>query len=200
MRTLLFSAASLTALALAIGGCSMGAHPTTLNVPMTYTPTSHINFPSNLSTAGKVYVAPVVDQRQDKTSVGQNIEDEGKPARPVLADSEAVTRFVRDAFARELATSGVAVGDAAAGADRTLTITLRRLYCTEDNTYRTDANATVDITGRGATFNGTYAGQNTRFGRSYSIGNYQESYSDAMVDLMDKMFADPRFRAAMGLQ
>ena len=48
-----------------------------------------------------------------------------------------------------------------------------------------------------ALWSGLVGGSNGRWGKSYKLANYQETLSDAMIDLAQKLAADPGFTNAV---
>lgn len=187
----------LFALAAPLAGCRPPV--TQLAVPLEYRPTSTLRLDK---VGGAVTGAPplavaVSDDRADKTTVGKNVEKEGRPV-PVLAERSTPEQFLTDAVGRALGQAGVTVAEPGR-ARCTLRLSITNFWTEEASTYHGSiaANASLVSKGGASLWSGTATGQSKRFGRSLSAANYQETFSDASLDLVQGLLADPGFRSAL---
>ena len=191
-------AALAVVLALYAGGC--GPKPSSVNVPMKYRPTSQLNmntFAGDLPEVS-IHVGPVTDARDNRDQVGENLEEK-KPV-PVYATGVEPTQFVHDVMRDLLSKTGINVTEDRAAADRVLLADLHRFWTQETNTYESEVRATVTVQDRNGTqlWKGIVNGTAERFGRSLKAENYQEVFSDAMIELVEQgLLGNAGFRAAL---
>src|SRR5262245_26974398 len=93
----------LAAIALSLGGC-LETTKGPLNVPLSYRPTDiqRIGL-SDVNAA--VFVAPTIDQRENKNQIGRNLEKADKPIDVLTADDPAA--FTRQVVTDALRNAGV---------------------------------------------------------------------------------------------
>lgn len=178
--------------------CLMGCtRPTQLRVPLDYRPTDRatvtgFNVPSGLRLA-----VTVEDARGGTAEIGKNSEN--APAVPVYPADPAIDAFVRDAVIRELANLGITAETAHARGTKMLDLRIRRFWVEETSTYKGEITADVhlaDAAGR-YLWQGQMTGTSERFGRSLNVENYQETLSDSVVDLVQKLFQNSAFVEAL---
>ena len=189
-------AALAVALALGAGGC---AKPSSVAVPMKFRPTSQMNmntFAGDLPEAS-IHLSPAADARDDRDRVGENLENENPI--PVRATGIEPTQFVHDAMRELMSRTGLRLTDDPGGADRVLLTDLLRFWTQETNTYEAEVRATVTVQGRDGRqlWKGTVNGTAERFGRSLKAENYQEVFSDAMINMVEGLLNNAGFRAAL---
>ena len=168
-----------------------------VTVPLTFRPTDQLNLGAAEGIMTKSASVVVEDRRDRKDQIGENTEKD-VPV-PVFAGPPEPAEFVREALTRNLSASGVAVSQPGGTAERTILVGLTRFWVDEGSTYKANVAATVRVLPAGggqALWEGQATGANTRFGRSLSTENYQESLSDATMQLCNKLLSDPGFRAA----
>ena len=146
-----------------------------------------------------VHVAPVSGEREDVARIGENLEND-RPI-PVYAAAGAAPppQFVHGVLRELLASAGLTPAHDRGVADRVLVAELRRFWTRETTTYETEVRATVtvqDAQGR-ELWQGTVNGTAERFGRSLKAENYQEVFSDAMIELVEGLLNNPGFQAAL---
>jgi hypothetical protein len=184
----------LAALTLAIA-CE---RPKELRVPLDYRPTDRLAVSALRIAPGTRVAVRTTDQRTDAAAIGSNTENPDKPV-PIYPALPPPDTFVQDAVSRELANAGLTVEKDPKAATKILTLDLKRFWTDETSTYQAtiivDANLT-GMTGR-SFWRGQVTGTNKRFGRSLSPENYQESYSDAVVDLVQNLLRNPTFVEAL---
>ena len=199
-RPLPVNASALAALCLLVagaGGC--GHRPASYTVPLKYRPTSQLKmgaFAGEIPDT-KVFVGPVTDNRPDKEHVGENVEEK-TPVAIVTADDP--TQFVHDQLGQLLSKAGLQVAADASQGERVLQTELHTFWTKETNTYESEIRATFVVQDRNGRqlWKGTINGTAERFGRSLKAENYQEVFSDGLVDLVQNLLSNPGFRAALG--
>jgi hypothetical protein len=187
----------VVAVVLGAGGCRK---PSSVAVPLKFRPTSQLNmntFAGSLPESS-AHVGPVADARDNRDQVGENLENT-RPI-PVFAQGTEPTLFVQNALRDLMSRSGVKVTEDRAAADRVLVTDLHRFWTQETSTYESEVRATVTVQDRGGRqlWKGTVNGTAERFGRSLKAENYQEVFSDAMVNMVEGLLNNPGFRAALG--
>ena len=188
---------AVAVLALGAGGCVQ--KPSSVVVPMKYRPTSQLNmntFAGDLPEVS-IHVGPVTDARDKRDQVGENLEN--KSPIPVHASGVEPTQFVHDVMHDLMSKSGLKLADDRGAADRVLLADLHRFWTQETNTYEAEVRATVTVQDRGGAqlWKGTVNGTAERFGRSLKAENYQEVFSDAMIDMVGGMLNNAGFRDAL---
>lgn len=180
---------------LAVAGCHRGT-PSSLVVPLAYSPTNTADLAvlsNRIPPTAKIYVAPIVDSRPD-TAIGANKENQ-VPV-PIYGGSPP-TPFIRDAIITGLRNIGVTVVNAPSADAYTLKLDLLRFWVDESTSYRGTITARARLLGkRGAVqWEGAVTGTNGRFGRSLSVGNYQETFSDSVISLLGQLLGNDAFVA-----
>lgn len=178
---------------LGVIGCA--SRPTgPMQVPLAYRPTDPLSIGAANGIMTKSATVVVLDQRDRKDQVGENVEKE--TIVQIFSPSDPKD-FVRDAVSRNLSAAGVKVGPSG---ERTVQLTLTRFWVQESTTYTGSVAATVRVLPAGGgqpLWEGQVTGSNERFGRSLNVANYQECFSDCLVQLCNHLMADEGFRNAM---
>ena len=198
---------SILAVAFVVGamGGAIGCRPdiSELGVPLQYAPTTDANtgsFTLPLHPA-KVYVAPVVDDRDNKEAIGANEED--AKHIPILAQTTTPAQFVHDGIVSQLKSDGVQVVDTPDQADRVLTLTLLRFWAVEDPNYHAAVQVTVNLTdktGANTLWTGGANGEDSTFGRSLNADNYQQVLSNSVSKLANSLVTRPDFTKALSAE
>jgi hypothetical protein len=179
-------------------GTGCAKRPASISVPLKYRPTSQLKmsgFAGDVPDT-KVEIAPVTDNRPDKERVGENLEEKD-PVAVTSGDDPAP--FVQARLGELLSKAGLQVAEGGQG-ERVLKTELHTFWAKETNTYESEIRATFvvqDRTGR-QLWKGTINGTAERFGRSLSAENYQEVFSDGIVDLVQNLLSNQKFREALG--
>ena len=183
---------------LATSGCR--APITQLGVPLEYRPTNQLALEriGGSVTAGQPLAVAVSDDRQEKAAVGRNLEKEGRPI-PILAERQSPEQFVAEVVSRELGKAGVSIAPDSSQAHCTLRLAIARFWTEESSLYRGSIAAkAVLVTKNGKSmWSGDVVGESKRFGRSLSTENYQQTFSDAALDLVSNLLRSPGFRDAL---
>jgi len=139
----------------------------------------------------KVVLKPLVDQRKDKTFVGENRE---KGYSRYVTTTDDVSTFVTSHLLELMKETGLPVTDKAEGANLVLTGELLSYVVTENQTYKGELRLLLEIHSNGkSVWRGLVVGRNSRFGRSYKPENYQEVLSDVLVEAASRMLTDQTF-------
>jgi hypothetical protein len=143
--------------------------------------------------AARVRFEAIADGRSEKALIGQNRED--RVAKPVSTSGD-VAAFVTKQVVSLLDSVGVTP---AAEGDVVISTTLKRFFVVETNMYQGEVVLAVRVADSAGTvrWEAIVAGRSERFGRSYKTENYQEAFSDAVVDLVYKLLSAPGFAAAL---
>ena len=143
-----------------------------------------------------VDVSIVEGRRSPAGAIGRNIE-EGKPVKIFENPAGGSLVLVRGAMASELRAAGFSVSDGAPAPYR-VQITLQRFWVEEENTYLGEVRLRVSVFGSSGEVLGdaVVSGTSSRWGRSLSEENYQETFDSALRDAIEKLFKDPRFQDA----
>jgi hypothetical protein len=192
-------AAFATACVFLVAGAGCAKRPASISIPLKYRPTSQLKmsaFAGDIPES-KVQIGPVTDNRPDKERVGENLEEKDPVA---VQTGDDPTEFVRTHLNELLTKAGVQVAAEGGPADRVLLTELHTFWAKETNTYESEIRATFIVQDRGGKqlWKGTINGTAERFGRSLSAENYQEVFSDGMVDLVQNLLSNQKFREALG--
>ncbi|MDP9174899.1 MAG: hypothetical protein M3O30_13700 [Planctomycetota bacterium] len=168
-----------------------------LSVPLEFHPKTNTGGSAATSVQTKVFIAPVADLRANPTAIGENRE-QSTPV-PILWAGQSPAEFVRQGVADQFGRDGITIVDAPEKADRIVAITLSRLWATEDQTYDAQVNLGVQVQDPAGKvlWSGTTSGEGSNFGKSLSIENYQETYSEALVKAAQNLIDLPAFHSAV---
>ena len=180
-------------------GTGCAKRPASISVPLKYRPTSQLKmsaFAGDIPDS-KIQIGPVTDHRPDKDRVGENLEEKDPVA---VQTGDDPTEFVKTHLGDLLTKAGLQVASEGGPSDRVLLTELHTFWVKETNTYESEIRATFVVQDRGGKqlWKGTINGTSERFGRSLSAENYQEVLSDAMVDLVQNLLSNQKFREALG--
>ena len=170
-----------------------------IDVPLILRATAARHYPVVAFSPALKLNVQVIDERTQINQIGENIELSNSPPRPIFATGADPATFIREAIERELSDLGVNVVRDASSANRTLAFSIVKFYSVESNNYNTDVRANVQVKdGSGAVrFSGLVTGSNRRFGRSMSVDNYQEGFSDATIDMLAKLLNTADFQQSI---
>ena len=192
-RTIGLALASLS-LAVALTASSK----TTLleHIPLEWRPTSDLRLGTVQMTAATVTIAPFIDARDNKETVGENREDDiPKPVSTTDDVGAFVSTHVRELFDQ----AGVHTVDS--GGAFTLKGEVKKFFVREEATYKSTVEIHITIIDQeGKTlWNGIASGDAKRFGRSYKAENYYEVLSDALVNTVSSLLQAADIQKAMSV-
>jgi hypothetical protein len=118
----------------------------------------------------------------------------------VTGDPRAAGQLVRTALQTELRKKGFQTVDQADRADKLLSGSILKFWTVETNRYHTQTELRVEVRDAGGKiyFSKVIAGVGKNFGRSLSEVNYNESFSDSLVMIVDFLLGDPEFLQGLG--
>lgn len=143
----------------------------------------------------RIFFEDFKDERSQPQQVGENLENKGKRVLIVTADPRAVGQLVRSALQTELRKKGFPAADRPEQADKILSGAVLKFWTVETTRYNTQTEIRVEVRdGSGKTYySKMFAGTGKNFGRSLSEVNYNESFSDSLVMIVDTLLGDPEF-------
>ncbi len=176
--------------------CACAHAKTTLleQVPLEWKPTSSLQLGTTQMSQAQIQFETFQDSRDNKTAIGENLEDE-KP-RPVTSPDDVgafVSTHMRTLFER----AGLKTVDA--NGSVTIKGEVKAFYVRETSTYKAEVAVhltVIDASGK-TLWNGLASGDATRFGRSYTRENYYEVLSDALVNTVSSMLQSAQFQNAL---
>ena len=182
------------------GGCgSMGGGPRgPVTVPLEFRRGHAEPLSGSLPDDVKVHVAAVEDARDNKDEIGRNVED-ATPIPVYPAADSTPAEFVRRQVHDELSDLGAKVVDSPDGADRVVSLELRRFFVEESNTFRAEVSCAAEVRDEGgqALWRQVVNGTGQTFGRSLKPENYQQTLSDATRRMIAQLVANPSFQKAL---
>jgi hypothetical protein len=175
-----------------------GPRPTSLTVPLAFTPTENPSVAFTLPPgAGKVYLLPVDDPRPDKAKIGENIQE--APAVPILAGTPSAADWVHDTTLDLFRNNGLNVVSSADDADVLITISLTTFWAKESPDYNAKVTELVkvqDKTGKDI-WTGTVSGEAKNWGANLKADDYREVLSDSLENATLKLLANPDFEKSL---
>lgn len=182
----------------ALAGCNDGP---SLCVPLKYSPSDKIVASEfNIRSKPRIFVSQVVDDREDRKSIGQSVRPGGVvPIYPHEDSKVTPVQFVQDIVIKELREVGLDVVTTPAPANRTIAIKLNRFWVTEDSLYRSEVvgEATVEDSQGRVLWSGSLVGRSRKFGTELSTDAYQKALSDSLQNLVVKMLSNSGFQKAL---
>lgn len=170
-----------------------------LVMALRWTPTSELSDFEGLQVAQlgaiRFRLERLADERGQRDLVGENREEDDETLPVTTRDDVAAwtTAAVRDVLDR----AGLHLVDSEPQV--VLSGAVRRLFVTERSTY--EGNVALWLTARTPTgeplWEGLANGAATRWGRSYKAENYNEVFSDSVLDAVVKLLQDPAFATAV---
>lgn len=164
------------------------------HVPLQWRATSDLRLGAAPLTKTSVVFESFQDVRDNRQSIGENEEDE-KPL-PVTTDDDVgafVSTHMRELFDK--------AGLVTVSHDGGVTIRgeIKRFYVRETSTYQAEVIVHVTVLDQDGQklWSGEATGDAKRFGRSYSLENYYEVLSDAIVNATSSMLQSEEFERAL---
>ncbi len=141
----------------------------------------------------KIFFESFQDARSNPKNIGENLEHKDKKVS--IFSSNEPSQFARSVLVREFRNKKFPVEDSNGGANKIVAGTLVKFWTVETSTYDSQTQIKIEVKDRGGRvqFSHLYSGVGKNRGRSLSEVNYNESISDSMTSLVDKIFSDPEF-------
>jgi hypothetical protein len=166
--------------------CARATGP--MRIPLRWAPTDDVRLPMAAVDAlsrQAIYVDSFADARKDRASIGKNTEERigTKPKGVWLVSTpDDVAVFLTGRFREVLKANGVST--VASGATRVIKAEVQRYFVSEGETYKADVALRFTVEdGAGRTlWQGIGEGYASRWGRSYTEENYQESLCNAFLE------------------
>jgi flagellar biosynthesis GTPase FlhF len=150
--------------------------------------------PKNVPTE-KIYFEEVKDTRSPVREIGENKENKGKTIKILISKDEEAGNFLLSVLKNEFLGKGFRVENSFNEASKIIGTTLLTFWTLEDSRYNSEIQLKFEIREKNGetSFQKTYSATGTNSGRSLSEGNYNESYSDAIARIVEKIFTDSDF-------
>jgi hypothetical protein len=169
------------------------AKPESLKVDLDFKPRDSVKVHPKNVPPSKIFFEPVQDARPNPRSIGENLEDKGQKVN-ILASNEPAG-FVRSVLIKEFRNRKFSVEDNAGAASKIVAGTLVKFWTVETSNYDSQIQMRIEVKDRSGRvhFSRTYPGVGKNRGRSLSDTNYNESISNSMTSMIDKIFSDQEF-------
>lgn len=187
--------------------CACASSPGTISFPLVYSPSEKPELENKDALApvpvgALIFIAQIVDQRQMQDPHVLGVSQEADPDAAVYnaAGGQVPTEFVRNVLAKELAALGMPVTADPNIASHTLQIQLDQFWVVEGSTFQATVGGQAWLIDRGGVtrWQGSVAGKNSRWGRSHETGNFLQTFSDATMEVAEKLASNNDFRVALG--
>lgn len=164
------------------------------HVPLKWRPTSELASGTTDMDATPIRFETFQDVRNDKEKVGENLEDD--PPKPVTTTDD-VGSFVSIHMGQLFVRAGLKTVDSDAAV--IIKGEVRQFFARETSVYSSQVEVQLTLVDRDGNtlWKGLASGEATRFGRSYSIENYHEVLSDAVVNTVSSLLRSTQFRNAL---
>jgi uncharacterized lipoprotein YajG len=187
----------LAVLLLAVGFVEARGSEQTIQVE--YKPNAKVkNSPSSVPSQ-KIFFDDFRDQRSQPRLLGENLEDKGNRVGVYSSDPHAAGNLVKTALNKEFKNKGFSVVGSPGQAEKIISGALLKFWTVETNRYSTDTLVKLEVRDKNGRvlFNRNYSGTGKNFGRSLSENNYNESFSDSLVVIVEGLFSDHEFIKAL---
>jgi hypothetical protein len=164
------------------------------HVPLQWRPTSELKLGATQMSSMSVQFGTFEDARDNKESIGENLEDD--KAKPVTT-SDDVGAFVGKHMRELFEHAGVKTVES--NGDVTVKGEVKQFFVRETSTYKAEVIVHLSVVGPAGKplWSGVATGDATRFGRSYKVENYYEALSDAVVNAVSSMLESADFQKAL---
>ncbi len=148
----------------------------------------------------RIFFGELKDERSDPRQIGENLENKAKRVVIATDDPKASGHLVAAALTNEFRRKGFRLVDQAAQADKIVGGSLIKFWTVETNRYNTETQVRMEVRdpSGGVIFSRLVTGTGKNFGRSLSETNYNESFSDSLVMIIETLFLDQDFIKALG--
>ena len=177
-----------------------GAKTAQQTISLEYKPNAKIKASPASVPPVRIFFGEFIDERPDPRQVGENTEDKAKRVVIATDDPKASGQLVAAALTNEFRKRGFRLVDQASQADKIVGGSLVKFWTVETSRYNTETQVKMEVrdpSGR-VTFSRLVAGTGKNFGRSLSETNYNESFSDSLVMIIETLFLDQDFIKALG--
>ena len=181
--------------ALLVTGC---AHmDSSTGIPLVWKPTTSVAKAGTIDLTGRANAKlrlEVTDNRNDPGLIGRNTEK--LPPRKVTTPDN-VAAFVKEHLNQLI--SGTGLTEVDSGGTVILKAEILQFFVEETEIYNGDVRLKVTLidSSGNPVWTGITSGAATRFGRSYSAGNYYETLSDSLIEAVQHLMQNASFRSAL---
>jgi len=162
------------------------------------TPGAAVGAESAAPAAVRIEVAALTDAREKPKRIGENREDVDHGCIYPVTTKDDAAAWTADGIRRLLKQLGLKVVDHEG--DVIVSGELRQFFVTEGGTYDGEIGFRLDVVSKAGKpiWSGLIRGTNAHWGKSYRLANYHETLSDALIDAVKNLMADPGFARALG--
>ncbi len=167
-----------------------------LNIEMKWEPTTSFKEVTSKGIKSfaqkKVKVEHFKDERKasDSSLVGKNIEESKEK---IVTTKSDIAAYFTDGFKKTLTGAGIDLVDS--GETYSVSGSVKHFFVTEKDTYVGDITVFFVIKKDGKQiWSGSAVANNKRFGRSFKLDNYQETFSDMVIEAAKELFSNPEFK------
>jgi hypothetical protein len=181
-------------------GLATGAKISQQTISLEYKPNAKMKASPASVPPVRIFFGEFKDERPDPSQVGENLEDKAKRVIIATDDPKAPSRFIGTALTSEFRKKGFRLADQAGQTDKIVTGSLIKFWTVETSRYNTETQLKIEVRdpAGGVTFSRVVSGTGKNFGRSLSETNYNESFSDSLVVIIETLFQDQEFIRALG--
>ena len=168
-----------------------------LTIDLEFRPRESVKVHPKNVPSSRVFFESIQDARSNPRTIGENLED--KDQRVTIRASNEPASFVRSVLNREFRSKKFSVEDSAGSAAKIITGTLIKFWTVETSNYDSQTHLKIEVKDRNGRvqYSHTYSGVGKNRGRSLSDTNYNESISNSMTSLIDRLFSDQEFLSAL---
>jgi uncharacterized lipoprotein YajG len=180
---------------LLLGAGFIEARGSEQTIQVEYKPNAKVKKSPSSVPSQKIYFEEFRDQRSQPRLLGENLEDRGNRVMVVSSDPQAAGNLVRTALNKEFRHKGFSVVGSPGQAERIVGGSLVKFWTVETNRYNTETQVRLEVHDKNGRvhFQRNYTGVGKNFGRSLSETNYNESFSDSLVMIVEELFSDHEF-------
>jgi hypothetical protein len=177
-----------------------GAKTAQQTISLEYKPNAKVKVSPASVPPLRIFFGEFKDERPDPSQVGENLEDKAKRVVIATDDPKASGHLVGSALTNEFRKKGFRLVDQAGQADKIVGGSLIKFWTVETNRYNTETKVKLEIRDPSGqvVFSRLVTGTGKNFGRSLSETNYNESFSDSLVMIIEALFLDQDFIRALG--
>jgi uncharacterized lipoprotein YajG len=178
---------------------STDAKSDNLVVNLVFKPRENVKVQVKNIPAVKIYFEQIKDTRSDPRSIGENLEKKDQRILVQTSNDSEAGEFVRSVLIKEFKSKTFPVEDQAGLASKIITGTLLKFWTVETSNYDSQTQLKIEVRDKAGRvyYSHNYTGVGKNRGRSLSAVNYQESISNSMTSVIDGMFSDRDFLAAL---
>jgi uncharacterized lipoprotein YajG len=168
-------------------------------IQVEYKPNAKVKRSPSSVPSQKIFFEEFRDQRSHPRLLGENLEDKGNRVLVVSSDPQAAGNLVKSALSKEFNKKGFFVVGSPGQAEKIIGGSLIKFWTIETNRYNTETLLKLEVHDKNGRvlFQKNYSGAGKNFGRSLSETNYNESFSDSLVMIVDDLFSDQEFLRAL---